>query len=427
MNRSKNKWLTITMANLVVVALLGLIIRSKMIFPLPSLEYKFLLHAHSHYAFAGWITLSLMTLMIYELLPRQLNRNPIYKYILCSIVLCSIGMLVSFLLQGYGLYSITFSTLLIITTYVFTFIFCRDLIRSKSSKVIALLSISALIFLALSSVGPFTMAYILVKVIPDPILYKDSIYTYLHLQYNGFFTLSVFALLFKQVEPLLTPRSLRSYKIFGIWLVISILPSMFMSYLWHASDLWIKAIALVGCITIVISTIYFLVLLHNIRNSLSSYRKSALRIGSIAMLAFMFKMIFQALTLIPDLGNVVFNNRAVIIGFLHLVLLGFVSLYLLAQYVQAGFLATNKSTTAALWTFCTGVIANEIVLLVQGLSAMFIIGSSLYPKLLWVTSIWLFLGALMLIVAKIKSSKPQPALSNFFSFQIFYSSKNLKT
>jgi hypothetical protein len=29
----------------------------------------------------------------------------------------------------------------------------------------------------------------------NTLLYKDSTYTYLHLQYNGFFTLSVFALL----------------------------------------------------------------------------------------------------------------------------------------------------------------------------------------------------------------------------------------
>ncbi len=401
MKTNKNKWLTISLVNLSIVALLGLVLRSKILFSIPFLDFKSVLHAHSHFAFGGWITLALLTLMTYELLPAKNSQRKIYNYLLASIWLCAIGILLSFLYQGYGAYSITFSTIFIFITYAFTIVFCRDMKKSHSTRTVKLLSISALIFLVISSVGPFTLAYMLANRIPNTILYKDAIYTYLHLQYNGFFSLSVFALLFNKIAPLLSDKPLRRFHTFSWLLVTSVIPSMFLSYLWHYPHLWLKIIAVIGCFCMIACIIYFLSLAWNMRTLRSGLKKQAVQIGVIAMVAFLLKMIFQSMTIIPSLGPLVFSNRPIIIGFLHMVLLGFVSLYILAHLMQMEILDTRRYSMISAWVFCSGVIVNEVILMFQGLEGMFMISNSLFPKLLWLTGAWLLVGALMILAGKL--------------------------
>ena len=69
MLKRERSWLTIALINLSVVALLGLLLRSKILFPIPAINFGYLLHAHSHFAFTGWIALGLLTLMTYRVLP----------------------------------------------------------------------------------------------------------------------------------------------------------------------------------------------------------------------------------------------------------------------------------------------------------------------------------------------------------------------
>ncbi len=52
----EQKWIKICFINLLIVALLGVTLRYKIAFSLPFVDQKHLLHGHSHFAFAGWIT-----------------------------------------------------------------------------------------------------------------------------------------------------------------------------------------------------------------------------------------------------------------------------------------------------------------------------------------------------------------------------------
>ena len=78
-------WLTLALINLCIVAFLGFSLRSKILFPLPFLDYSGLLSAHSHFAFAGWVGLSLITLFVYDVLPATLANNRIYQLVLAGI------------------------------------------------------------------------------------------------------------------------------------------------------------------------------------------------------------------------------------------------------------------------------------------------------------------------------------------------------
>ncbi|MDO8994176.1 MAG: hypothetical protein Q7U83_13975, partial [Daejeonella sp.] len=130
MNSFLSKWLSISILNLLFVAALGLILRYKIAYSLPFLDQKHILHSHSHFAFSGWITQTLMILMIFYLnktLGKEINNR--YRWLLYANLISSYGMMISFIIQGYGLYSISFSTLNIFAFYAFAFYFWLDLNR----------------------------------------------------------------------------------------------------------------------------------------------------------------------------------------------------------------------------------------------------------------------------------------------------------
>ena len=79
MQKDKRFWIGLSLLNLTVVALLCLLMRSKMLFSIPFLNYKNILNAHSHFAFSGWVGLALMTYLIYDVLPAQTGQKKFTK------------------------------------------------------------------------------------------------------------------------------------------------------------------------------------------------------------------------------------------------------------------------------------------------------------------------------------------------------------
>ena len=96
------RWLKISLVNLLIVAILGVVLRYKILYPLPFVDQKNLLHGHSHFAFAGWITQALMTLMIIYLVQHsKSNLYKKYRWLLWANLLTAYGMLVAFPIEGY--------------------------------------------------------------------------------------------------------------------------------------------------------------------------------------------------------------------------------------------------------------------------------------------------------------------------------------
>ncbi|MBS1688560.1 MAG: hypothetical protein JSS96_07540 [Bacteroidetes bacterium] len=332
--------------------------------------------------------------MTYEILPPEYSVLRKYKLGLTILLIAAIGMLFSFPFQGYAFFSIFFSTLFIFGTYFYSWIFLKDLFRSKPRKAIAILCVVALLSLSFSSVGPFTLAYMLASHSVNTLLYRDSIYTYLHLQYNGFFTLSVFALSFHYFGKILTTSAIKTVNRFAIILSISVVPTLFLSYLWHFTNLAIRSMAILGCVLLMFTAIQFVKMLLSMKPAFKTMNPFSRKIGLLSMIAFILKTIVQIGLIFPAIGNRVFGDRPMIIAYLHLVMLGFVSLFLLAYLIQVNYFESTKSVTRyGIIGFSIAVIANEIILLAQGLSAMLMISGSLYPLLLWFAAVGLFVSA----------------------------------
>ncbi|HEX2627872.1 MAG TPA: hypothetical protein VHM26_02645 [Chitinophagaceae bacterium] len=399
----KNLWITLCIANLVIVALLGVILRAKQLFPIPFIDYKNLLSGHSHFAFGGWVTLALMILLIDKLLTPQQQRRKYYQYILMAVQVSSCGMLLAFPLQGYAMFSMIFSTGFILVTYLFAWFFIRDLRERKIGKPVFLLALVAMISLAVSSVGPFSLAYMMASKTGNALLFRDSIYTYLHFQYNGFFTLSVFALFLGAKEAVVLKRARRLANRFAILLSISVFPSLFISLLWHES-VYFKILATVGVIFIGLTLITFLhMMISNKR--LSPYDKPARILIILSLIAFVLKMALQATTIVPSLGQAVFGFRPIIIGFLHLVFLAFVSFYIIAEFVEDGSIRFEFTISRfAILAFAAAVIFNEAVLLVNGIGLLLQKTDPVFGWLLFYAAMGLFCGAGLLLAAKFRSS-----------------------
>ncbi|MFL5787721.1 MAG: hypothetical protein ACJ748_06690, partial [Flavisolibacter sp.] len=365
----KSLWISLCLFNLCIVAFFGLALRSKILFPLPFINYRDVLSAHSHFAFAGWAGLSLITLLIYDLLPEASSQKKIYQWILIVIEVSSLGMALSFPFYGYNAVSIIFSTLYIIATLVFAPVFIKDVINSLNHRTVKLLSIAAVSSLIISFLGTLGLAYILMARSHNSLLYRDSIYTFLHFQYNGFFTLSVFALFFASV--LKKNASLnRNAILFSVFLCFSIVPSLALSLLWH-NNTFLYVFAAIGCICVLISLAFFFSYLRQINQSKLFSSFIAETLWRLSVFSFSLKMLLNVGTIFPKLGNAVYGDRPVIIGFLHLVFLGFLTFYLLATFIQSGYFTShNKVITYPFIVFSFGILINEFLLMLQGLSIL---------------------------------------------------------
>lgn len=402
--KRRNLWFTLSLVNLSIVALLGVTLRSKLLFPISFIDFKNFLSAHSHFAFGGWVTLALMVLFVDKLLTPEQQQKQIYQWMLWAIEITSFGMVITFPFHGYALFSIIFSTLFIFSTYGFSWVFIRDVLKSENVRPVKLLSIAALLFLVISSVGPFTLAYILATNSGDANLYRDSIYTYLHFQYNGFFTVSVFALFFHAIKERIGAFSKRIYW-FAVLLCVSVLPSLFLSLLWHGYNPFIRTLAIAGCVTTFFTVVAFLTFAGN--RKLYEHHKTSLArtLVQFAMASFVIKMILQMGTIIPSLGNAVFGLRPVIIGFLHLVFLGLATFYILSNYLDTGVFNTQKRSKNAIIFFATAVILNEAFLLSDGLGKLLGFSHPAYAWLLWIVSILLLAGSLLMLKAGMQNRR----------------------
>lgn len=406
MIKKRSFWLTLALVNLCIVAFLGFSLRSKILFPLAFLDYSALLSAHSHFAFAGWVGLSVITLFIYDVLPQHFSNRKIYQWVLALIETSGLGMAVLFPFFGYNHLTIAFSTLYIIGVVVFVPVFIKDILRTDAHKNVKILSVSALTSLILSFLGTVGLMYIIITRSGGSLLYRDSIYTFLHFQYNGFFTLAVFALLINFIYKKGIELNKNAER-FSILLCVSIIPALFLALLWHNKNIF-YLLGGIGCILMMAALFYFFLFLKSVSLQQIFNRKIERTFLVFSLISFVLKMLLQVGTIFPQLGNAVYGDRPVIIGFLHLVFLGFVTFFLLAMFINNDlFTLRNKISNFPFILFSIGIIANETLLAVQGLGILLQTNGEIFKWLLWAVAIILFAGALFITFARLRVARLQ--------------------
>lgn len=368
MNRSLHKWLSIAFFNLMLVGALGCILRYKIAYSLPFVDQKFLLHAHSHFAFSGWVTQALMALMIKYLSDKTLtDQFPKYRWILWANLIAAYGMLFTFPFEGYDTGSIIFSTASIFAGYAFAIRFWKALNRIAKPAVEKLFFKAALFFNVLSSIGPFTLAYLMATKSSFQNLYVAAIYFFLHFQYNGWFLFACMGLFTYWLRLYDVPdKKLKTaYYLF----VFACVPAYFLSALWISLPRWIYILVALAGLVQLGGWIIILRTTKQYQVSIKSHLNSFTRILFIlCAIAYSIKLLLQAASAIPSLSYLTYGFRPIVIGYLHLVLLGVVSLFIATYSIAYNYFELTGIKKAGVVIFVAGIIINEIFLLVQGIA-----------------------------------------------------------
>jgi hypothetical protein len=366
------QWMGVALINFCIVALAGVTLRYKINFSLPFVDQKFLLHAHSHFAFTGWVAQALMALMVNYLQAAGLDTNyKKYTRLLAANCAVAYGMLISFSLQGYAAFSITFSTLSIFVSYVYIYYLWRDLDRLQDQSPARPWFKAAMVTWAISSLGAFTLAFLMARQIRVQDYYFAAVYFFLHFQYNGWFLFACFGLLFSFLHKAgILPPGTDSKKLFLVT-VLTVGPTYFLSILWLKLPIALHIIADLSAVIQLLVLVYVIRIFVVIKkNALAPLAPLTTYLWFMAFISFILKIILQLLSTIPFLSSYAFGFRPIVIGYLHLSFLGIITFFILGYINQVWSATTNGLSKTGVMLFTVGVLAQEILLMLQGLEVM---------------------------------------------------------
>jgi hypothetical protein len=391
MNNTFRFWVRISLFNFLVVALLGVTLRYKIAFYLPIVDQKHLLHAHSHFAFTGWITQVLMVLMVYYLSSEKKDSFKRYKSLLYANLVTAYGMLFSFPFEGYGLISISFSTLSIFVSYWFAIKYWRDLNKLPKQTTTHLWFKAATLFSVISSLGAFALAFMMATKTIHQNWYLASTYFFLHFQYNGWFLFAC-AGIFNWLILKTGIHMPAANKIFWFFATACI-PAYFLSALWlPMSPIVYIIVVIAACLQMIGWVLFVLQILPQLKllgTSLHPLSKWLLGLSSAALT---IKLLLQLGSTIPVLSNLAFGFRPIVIGYLHLVLLAVISLFIIASLCYFKIVSINRLLKAGIITLATGVLLNELLLMIQGTAAMSYNNIPFTNELLFAVAVIMFCG-----------------------------------
>jgi hypothetical protein len=353
----------IALAYFFLAGILGILLRLFYVIPIPG-NYKYILHAHSHTALLGWVFLAL-TGIIYRLFFHKTKLSKKYRYIFLATNISLLGMLFSFPFQGYALVSIIFSTLFLFCSYFYTAFILRNISEQHRPTQHFKLIKAALWYMVFSSIGPWALGAIMSTLGKTSIWYKLSIYFYLHFQYNAWFLLAVLGMLFYLFQKLKLTFTTRAFRRFFLLLNSGVILSFFLSTYWTNPPIAFYLLGGLGAILLLLAFFQlFAFILRNknqLKSGLNLFEYRILKISGIFLVG---KILMQSLTSIPFFADLAFNNLDFVIGYLHWVFLGFVSLALF------GFLNWLKLIwlpKKAFYLYFSGFLISETLIFYKGL------------------------------------------------------------
>lgn len=399
MNTISKIWVRIALINLGIVALLGTVMRYKIGFEFPYFDQKYLQEAHSHFAFTGWISHALFFLMIF-LFRENLGKikEKIYNRIVVANLIAAYGMLISFIMQGYGAVSISFSTLSILVAYVFSYYALKDIGRLYSGHPAKFWLRAAIWFGIFSTVGTMVLSYMMATRQYDQTTYLGSIYFYLHFQYNGWFLFTCIGLFLDRIKHFQLNAKHVSY---SFWLFfLSGVPTYFLSVLWAKLPIWLYPLIVVAAVLQAAGWLYFLRLIAaNLENFRTYFSKITNLLLFVVAGAVTVKILLQLGSTIPAVSKLAFGFRPIVIAYLHLVLLLIVTVFLLTFLFNNGLIHQNKNSRKAIVIFTIGAIANEVILAIQGIASFSYTVIPLANEMLFVAAFILLFGVVLLLTS----------------------------
>lgn len=382
--------------SLVVVAFYGTLMRYKIAFSFPFFEQKNLLYAHFNFAFSGWINHALYCGLAYLIFPFLSSANQKkYKWLIVFNLICAYIAALLFTFIGSKTDTIIFSALsTLIIAILFAVFYIRDNKLIPKDNLFSSWAITGLLLNILSVVGPFLLAYMMVSKTFTQDKYLIYKYYFLHFQYNGWFFFASMAML-TTILPKNFPNLNQYFKVFAA----TVIPTFFLSILWFKLPLWLYIITVITTIIQMIAWLYFIK--KYIPLLINDKKPSWVHIFMYAAtFAMTVKFILQTISIIPSLSHFVFGFRSIIIAYLHLILLGVYSLFIIGYSLYNGFLSNSNSTKFATIAFLVGVVLNELVLGIQGAAGLIYLPIPHINEALFAVTLLLFGSSIFIVISQ---------------------------
>ena len=363
-------WLRIIFLNLFVATCIGALLRFAFIVEIPWLQFRNWLHGHSHIAILGWGYLILYVLLLINFqFPDQLQRrffNLLFWITQGSVV----GMAISFPLQGYGLFSIFFSTCHVILAYIFLLRFWKILNTLPKKLWSVKFAKTAVYFFIISSLALWAMGPIMKLGLQQSTWYYQAIQFYLHFQFNGWFLFAVIALFLRWLEQQNIQFSYQKTRFFHLLLIVATVLTFALAVTWSNPKPWLFWINGSGLTIQLFALIVFVQLIRKHLTAIIqkiSHPQGKLLLA-IAMISFTLKIVFQTMIILPFVSTIAYTIRNFVIGFLHLILLGVLTMFCLGMLSISNHLkCKTRIVKWGLFIFIATFIFTEGLLFTQGL------------------------------------------------------------
>lgn len=374
------------------------------VYPVDILNFENTLHSHSHFAILGWLYNALYLAIVYTYV-KDIAAQKKYNILFWITQVSIVGMLFTFAWQGYAAFSIAFSTMHIFCSYAFILFMLRDL-RSITKETYSLKFIyGALFFLFLSSLGPWGLVAAVTQGLAGTDLYKQIIYFYLHFQYNGWFVFAVTGLWLKYFEDHGAIYKEGSASISFHLLFFSTIGAYFLSLLGFNIPSSLKFIG-IACAFLQLNGIRYLYILL-FKNEVKIFQYA----GNLPQIIFRFsffalfiKFLLQLFSALPKIGEVAFISREVTIGFIHLVMLGVITLGILGWFTAMGFLnGISKLFKSGVFLFIAAFSISEVLLFYPALVIWFHFnGIPNYTYYLFILALLMLASAIIIFISSLR-------------------------
>lgn len=360
------RWFRIALLNLVLATLLGALLRYAFVEELAWMQFRNVLHAHSHVAMLGWGYMALYALFIAFFIEDE-ARLKFYNRLFWLTQISVLGMLFSFPVQGYGAASIAFSTLHILLSYGWAWRFWRDT-QSNSPAWSLHFARAALVYMIISTLGVWSIGPVVTGGLRSATFFHLAVQFFLHFQFNGWFIFAALALALRFLEQKGIVLPGRRIGLFFWLLSISCLLTYALAVAWSNPLPIVFAVNGAGVAIQLAALIAFLMLIRPQRNAIlalfSGWSKSFLLI---AFFSFAGKILVQTAVVIPFIAKAAYTIRNYVIGFIHLILLGALSCLVFSLAIRSGLLH-NRTALARLGLvlFVAGLLGSEALLFLQG-------------------------------------------------------------
>ena len=346
----------------VLAAFLGLALRWAFVLDMPEwFNYRNIQHAHSHVALLGWLFGIICLSIIHYLDLDYSNYSTLYWSLQCAVL----GMLVTFPIVGYAPLSIAFSTGHIILSYLFVYKLWRDIGTSQKGEFHILFVKTSLIFMVLSTIGTWAVGPIMMIGMKGTALYYGAIQFYLHFQFNGWFIFAIIGIALAMMHKHDIAIRWKSLHLFYWLLLISTVLSFALAISWSTPHWSIFIVNSIGVVLQLLALIVFLRFIFDHQSELTKvFSIYAFRVFRIALLAWIIKVVIQAIVVIPYMAEVSYSIRNFVIGFIHLLMLGCLSLFAFGSISE---IVKRELSHLGTSIFLFGVVSTEILLFTQGL------------------------------------------------------------